>query len=331
MGSKIGAFFRYVLGINTIWGVMILVSFAAAIYQHVTPTKSWIETEYLQEGINKVVINYTAKDEPVTREFALNYAAGELTLSAEDTKPFSRISPQPWLIRAERREGLVGLVWDTNAYGDYTIEVNGRKADKGKLVTLTRLTDKAFSAAEVAFKLGFGLVSTFVLFLGLMKVGEEAGVVDMVAKALGPIIRLLFPGVPKDSPANGALLMNITTSILGLGNASTPFGLKAIEELQKLNPRKDTATDAMCMMVGYNTAGFALLPTSILAILKSAGTSDPYSIIFPSLVAGMVSTLVAIIMVRTLGMLPVFKVTYTAEELASLTQPATDSKPAEKA
>ena len=331
MGSKIGPFFRYLLSINTIWGAMILLSFAAAIYQHITPSTSWIAQEYIQDGPNKIIISYDAKKEEVKKEFTLDYTGGQFLIPEGDRLKVDRDSIQPWLVGSVKKAGMTGIIWDSYAYGDYTIEVNGKLAAKGKLVTLNRLTDKSFDAAKAAFELGLGLVSTFVLFLGLMKVGEEAGVVDVVAKALGPVIRLMFPGVPKDSPANGAILMNITTTILGLGNAGTPFGLKAIEELQKENPRKDTATDAMCMLVGFNTAGFALLPTTILAIMNSAGNSHPNSIIIPSMIAGASSTVMVIILVRLLGMLPAFKVHYTPEELASVLKPATEVSPAEKA
>lgn len=314
----IGKTFRYILNINTIWGLMIIISLIAAVVQHFTPTTSWVPLDRLQPGENQVEITLTDKDDQVySSQYTISFDGSLLLIPADIEEPEDE-EGRPWLMGAVSRVGMPGLVWDSHKYGSYRILVNGQPVARGKLVNLEALTDAAFDYAKIAFELGLGFVSVFVLFLGLMKVGEDAGIVQAVAFLLRPVINFLFPGIPKNHPANGAIVMNITTSILGLGNAATPFGLKAMEELEKLNPRKGTATDAMCMLLGYNTAGFALLPTTMLALRKSAGCSDPYAIIGTCMLAGLSSTITAMAMVKLLGRLPIFKAHYTPEELASI-------------
>jgi spore maturation protein A len=188
----------------------------------------------------------------------------------------------------------------------YRVESETKRIARGELITLQSFTDAAFDYAEIGFQIALGLVAAMVLFLGLMKVGEQAGIVQLVSRGIYPLIRFLFPDVPKDHPANGAILMNWTTTLLGLGNAATPFGLKAMKELQSLNPNKEIATDSQVMLLGYNTAGLALLPTTLIAVRKSVGVADPFAIIGTCMFAGFVSTVVAIIAVKLLGALPIF-------------------------
>ncbi len=317
----IGKIFKWVLSINTIWGLMILVSLVAAVSQHYLPTTTWIPNEFMTAGQKTAEIRIIDRnDELHTAQFSLTVSGGSMELGQIPERPQEEDDPTPWVVRTAEKAGKQGIVWDAQTYGNYQFFIDGTLAARGRLVTLGTFTDAAFNYAQIAFELGLGFVSTFVLFLGLMKVGEDAGIVQIVARVLRPLINFLFPGIPKGHPASGAIVMNITTAILGLGNASTPFGLKAMEELQKLNPRKDTATDAMCMLLGYNTAGFALLPTTMLALRKSAGASDPYAIIGTCMIAGATSTIVAMLMVKLLSPLPMFKVEYTPQELASVAE-----------
>lgn len=320
MFDVLGKTFRYVLNINTIWGLMILISFVAFIVQHFTPTTSWTSVQYWTVGENQVELRVTDREGAVFSEKFLVRFDGENLHIPPGIEAPDRDSSQPWLIGSATKLGTPGLIWDSHAYGNYEVFVNGVSAREGKLVNLKTFTDAAFNYSKTAFNLGLGLVSTFVLFLGLMKVGEDAGLVQIMAYILRPIINFLFPGIPKNHPANGAIVMNLATGILGLGNAATPFGLKAMEEMQKINPRKDTATDAMCMLMGYNTAGFALLPTTMLAIRKSAGCSDPYAIIGTCMIAGASATITAMLMVKLLAKVPFFKPNYTEEEMASIAE-----------
>lgn len=317
MVAAAGRLFRYLLSINTIWGVMIIISLLAAGLQHFLPTTSWISSERWQVGTNRVEIQVKdSKGEVHQATFQATFDGETLSVPSTVEGPESEAGTLR-LFGSAFKAGVPGLIWDCQEYGNYKILLNGQAVASGRLVNLRSVTDAAFDYAKVAFELGLGFVSVFVLFLGLMKVGEESGMVQAAAFVLRPVIGFLFPGIPKNHPANGAIVMNIATSIIGLGNAATPFGLKAMEEMQKLNPRKDTATDAMCMLLGYNTAGFALLPTTMLALRKSAGCSDPFAIIGTCMIAGLSSTITALVMVKLLGALPIFKVQYTAEEMAS--------------
>ncbi|MBK9128662.1 MAG: nucleoside recognition protein [Phycisphaerales bacterium] len=256
--------------------------------------------------------------------YALTWTGGTAGLEADDRAPSVE---RPWLIAATPRGDRLSLWWDTRGYGTYQVLVGERVVGAGRLVTLQALTDAAFDSAKSGFDIALGLVAAMVLFLGLMKVGEAAGIVQLMARVVHPLIRLLFPSVPKDHPASGAILMNVTTSILGLGNAATPFGLKAMKELQALNPHPRVASDAQVMLLGWNTAGMALLPTTLLAVRKAAGCSDPFEIIGTCLLAGAVSTTVAILMVKLLGRIPAFSVRSALAEVAADEPEATDSQP----
>lgn len=143
--------------------------------------------------------------------------------------------------------------------------------------------------------LAIGLVGVMSLFLGLMKVAERAGLLLVVAKTLRPLMTRLFPGVPADHPAMGAMIMNLSANVLGLGNAATPFGIRAMEHLDTLNKQKGQATDAMILFLAINTSSVTLLPTGVIALRAAAGSSDPAGIVPTTLFATLVSTTVAIV------------------------------------
>lgn len=311
--GKLFSGFRYFLDINVIWGLMIVVSFVVAVYDNYTPTVTEIPASLIKEGANKISIAVTDKDnKEVVTDFTVTAKAAQLQLTDKET---TVVGDRPYLVASVGGAGITKLTWDAKGYGPFLLAVNGVQVARGRLATLAAITDAAFDYAEKAFKLGIGLVSTMVLFLGLMKVGEEAGIVQLAARIFRPVIAFLFPDVPKDHPANGAILMNITTSVLGLANAATPFAIKAMQELQKLNPHKKIASDSMVMFLGWNTAGLALLSTTLIGIRKSAGCTRPLEIIGPCIVAGLTSTIVAICMTKLLGKLKVFRVeTAVAEE-----------------
>lgn len=315
----LGSFVRYVLSINTIWGAMILIAFGLCLAQHYLPTTTVIPADKLQAGANTLSIRL----EPTGKEarwFDYPLEFGPEGLIVPSDRPMDR-REQPWFISVRQVGAGYLLRWDAEAHGSYEWSLNGTVLGKGKLVTLASLTDAAFTYAQSAFQIALGLVATMVLFLGLMKVGEDAGIVQLAARVFHPLIGFLFPQVPKDHPASGAILMNMTTSILGLGNAATPFGLKAMKELQSLNPNPEVATDAQVTLLAYNTAGLALIPTTLLAVRKSAGCSDPFEIIGTCLVTGAVSTVTAITMAKLLGRLPFFSLRAAlAEGAASLPQ-----------
>src|SRR5699024_6115573 len=169
------------------------------------------------------------------------------------------------------------------------------------------VTEAAIENAKTGVELAMGLIGVMALWLGIMKIAEDSGLVEKIAKGLRPITVRLFPDVPEDHPAMGAMVMNIAANILGLGNAATPLGLKAMQELQELNEQKDTATDAMVMFLAINTSSVTLIPASTIAILTAAGATNPTNIIGPTIVATVVSTVVAIVATKMLGKLPKYK------------------------
>jgi len=161
--------------------------------------------------------------------------------------------------------------------------------------------------ADTAVDLAVGLVGVMTFWIGAMKALQNAGVVRWVARALAPLMRWLFPNVPADHPAMGMMIMNMTANMLGLGNAATPFGLKAMIELNKLNKHKGCATDAMALFLAINTSQIALLPTGIIALRASMGSTAPGSILLPTLAATTCSTVVAIFIAKMLVRLPLFR------------------------
>lgn len=175
--------------------------------------------------------------------------------------------------------------------------INGTPAEVGQ---------GALDAAKASVNLAIGLVGYIALFLGLMKVVEEAGGLAFMARLIRPVLIRLFPDVPPDHPAMGAMVMNIAANALGLGNAATPFGLKAMKELNELNTEKGTATNAMVLFLAINTSGLALLPTGIIGLRALNGSADAAAIFPTTLIATGISTVVGISVAIGLSRLPVF-------------------------
>ena len=140
---------------------------------------------------------------------------------------------------------------------------------EGDTEVFSRVMTSLFDGAKNGFDLSLGLTGIMTLWLGIMKIGERAGMIDRFAKAVSPFFRRLFPSIPKDHPAGGAIMMNFSANMLGLDNAATPLGLKAMQELQTINPKKDTASDAQIMFLVLNTAGLTIIPTSVIAMRQS--------------------------------------------------------------
>ena len=164
----------------------------------------------------------------------------------------------------------------------------------------------AMDSAKASVELAIGLVGYIALFLGLMKVVEEAGGLRFMARLIRPILVRLFPDVPEDHPAMGAIVMNVAANALGLGNAATPFGLKAMQELNELNKEKGTATNAMVLFLALNTSGLALLPTGMIGLRALKGSADPAAIFPTTLVATACSTVVGVLAAKWFSRLPFF-------------------------
>lgn len=163
------------------------------------------------------------------------------------------------------------------------------------------------NSAKLGFEFALSLTGVMALWLGMMRIAADSGLVDKLARGLKPILRPLFPEVPIDDPAMGAILMNIAANMFGLGNAATPFGLQAMKELQRLNARAEEASDAMCTLLALNTSSLQLIPATAIAFLAANGGTHPNSIIVSSLLATLCSTLVAIIAVKKLAKLSFFR------------------------
>jgi len=160
------------------------------------------------------------------------------------------------------------------------------------------VSQAAFEGAKTGVTVCFGLISILAFWLGMMKIAEESGLLAKLQWLLGPSVRLLCPDVPKDHPAMGYMLSNMSANLLGLGNAATPMGLKAMEELQKLNPDSKTASPAMCTLLAINTSSITLIPTTIIAIRMNYQSANPVEIVGTTIFAGLFATMVAILLDR---------------------------------
>jgi len=165
----------------------------------------------------------------------------------------------------------------------------------GDFQVFPQIMDATFSSAKTAFEISLGLTGLLSFWLGMMKIGERGGLINAVSHILSPVFTKLFPDIPKDHPAFGNIFMNIAANMLGLDNAATPLGLKAMESLQELNPKKDTATNPMIMFLVMNTSGLAIIPVSILVYRAQLGAAQPTDVFIPILISTFIATLVGII------------------------------------
>ncbi|HTG70175.1 MAG TPA: nucleoside recognition domain-containing protein [Candidatus Udaeobacter sp.] len=157
------------------------------------------------------------------------------------------------------------------------------------------VTQAAFEGAKSGVTVSFGLISIMVFWLGMMRIAEDAGLLQKLARMLGPVVRKLFPDVPRNHPAIGYIMSNLSANLFGLGNAATPMGIKAMQELQKLNPDPETATPAMCTLLALNTSSITIIPTTLIAIRMNYGSANPAEIIGTTLAATFVATSAAIL------------------------------------
>lgn len=165
----------------------------------------------------------------------------------------------------------------------------------GDTTIFKAMVDSTFDSSKTAFETSIGLTGVLSLWLGIMKIGEKAGMVNVLARALSPVFTKLFPDIPKNHPVMGSIFMNIASNMLGLDNAATPTGLKAMSQMQELNPKKDTATNPMIMFLVLNTSGLTIIPTTILAFRATYGAASPTDVFIPILLATTVATLTGII------------------------------------
>lgn len=169
--------------------------------------------------------------------------------------------------------------------------VNGKSTEMVVAVT---------ASSKTAFELALGMTGIMAFWLGLMRIGEASGFVTLLARLLKPLMVRLFPEIPEEHPAMGEMILNISANMLGLTNAATPFGLRAMQSLEKLNPGSDVASNAMCLFLAINTSSVQLIPTTAIALLAANGSMNPTSVVLPALLATSLSTLVAVIAAKCL-------------------------------
>ena len=167
----------------------------------------------------------------------------------------------------------------------------------GDVAVFTDIINASFDSAKTGFEISLGLTGILSLWLGIMKVGEKGGVIQRFAKMAAPVFSKLFPGIPAGHPATGAIFMNFSANLLGLDNAATPMGLKAMQEMQSFNKSKDTASDAMIMFLCINASGLTIIPITIMMYRAQLGAANPSDVFLPILLATFISTLVAIVTV----------------------------------
>jgi spore maturation protein A len=222
----------------------------------------------------------------------------------------SELSPARWKEMsksASSKDRLIGQIKqikfsDDNSWAKATIVLEPIRFVKLKAITLA-----ALDFANVAVEIAIGLIGIMALWLGLIKVAEEAGLVKVLTRLLAPITKRLFPDVPSDHPAIGAIILNTAANMLGLSNAATPMGLKAMEELNKLNPKAGTATNAMVTFLAINTGGLILIPATAMAVRAAVGSANIGIIIGTSIFAAGCATITGIIASKILQRLPRYK------------------------
>lgn len=167
----------------------------------------------------------------------------------------------------------------------------------GDTQVFPEIINSTFNSSKTAFEISLGLTGVLSLWLGIMRIGEQGGVIALFSRLLGPLFSKLFPDIPKGHPVTGSIFMNLAANMLGLDNAATPLGLKAMEGLQELNPKKDTASNPMIMFLVLNTSGLTLIPISIMVYRAQLGATQPTDIFVPILLATFFSTLAGIVAV----------------------------------
>jgi spore maturation protein A len=220
----------------------------------------------------------------------------------------SNVTPAFWKEMAKAAGGKEKLEADVK---NFVLKENSAEIsfslERVGFVKIKAVTKAALDYADVAVTISLGLIGVMALWLGIMKVAEAAGLLLALTKLMTPVTKKLFPDVPPDHPAVGAMMMNIAANMLGLNNAATPLGLKAMEELNKLNPKAGTATNAMCTFLVINTAGLTLIPATAIAIRVGLGSADPGIIIGTSIFGAGCATIAGLVSVKILQRFPRYK------------------------
>ncbi len=319
--------------LNYIWLSLIVIGIIAAVSVDITDLST---DKYCNDKELPVVLNFNLPVE----DFEINNTYNcTLKIPASEFNHFysvtvdEDISQKAEIFISEKNRGTIKIFLDNNTPDIWNQIANAQKKEaviiQGKFQIINE-TENDYSAfivlnpvkfikmnavtnegivkyAKIAVELAIGLIGIMALWLGVMKIAEASGMITKLANLLKPITTRLFPDVPADHPAMGAMIMNISANILGLANAATPLGLKAMEELNKLNRKLGTASDAMCTFLVINTSNVQLIPATVIAIRSAAGSSNPTEIIGAVIVATSVSTIVGVTVVKLLARLKIFK------------------------
>jgi spore maturation protein A len=233
-------------------------------------------------------------------------ASGELSFAL----PIGESTPGLWREMAKAatsKEKLAGVVQSMALASDQQSARVQLAIEPIRFMKMKAVTQAALDYASTAVTIALGLIGIMALWLGVMKVAEEAGLLRIVTRMLTPVTKRLFPDIPTDHPAIGAMIMNIAANMLGLSNAATPLGLKAMEELNKLNPKVGTATNSMITFLVINTGGLILIPATAIAVRASAGSANPGIIIGTSIFGAGCATVAGVIAAKLLQRLPRYK------------------------
>ncbi len=268
--------------LNYIWAGLIIISLIFAVSQDVMDL---VQDPYQNGKEHKIEIIFPENGDPDKRQNVLFRIQGHEGTFEAAWRPYAdhpemsitvdRSMPELWLDIARDKESSneAELLAEVVAFDRSSAEASILLPEV-YYVKLRAIANAAFNMAEFAVTLAIGLIGIMALWLGLMKIAEESGLMHLLVRAVQPFMRFLFPNVPKGHAAHGVISLNMAANMLGLGNAATPLGIKAMEELQKLNPHKDKATNAQCMLLTVNTASIQLLPPATLVALIGTGVNE---------------------------------------------------------
>ncbi|MBK8945908.1 MAG: spore maturation protein [Ignavibacteriae bacterium] len=315
--------------LNYVWLALLMLGIGVA-----------LTTDIIEKSENKYQNNVKLSSQIILEDSSGNYKSGKtqvkIIIPKEKFNSFYKTESQTDIEQEasltfsdEKKSGLIFIKVDENTpeFWKKMAKISGKDDDlTGEIFIGNKINSKTFSAdlvlenisfakmkevtnsaldyAGIAVDIALGLIGIMTLWLGVMKVAEEAGLIKIIANVMKPITKFLFPSVPQDHPAMGAMIMNMAANMLGLGNAATPFGLKAMEELDKLNPNKGVATDAMCTFLAVNTAGLTLIPATAIAVRAASGSSDPAIIIGTSVFGASCATIAGITSAKILEKFP---------------------------
>ncbi len=317
--------------LNYVWISLLLIGIFTAVgrdindevtntYRNGVPVTAQFETLKQRTSVRptfdgEIILSAVAFDQFYNRSSAktqqteIRQPAILTTLSSGKQKleiPISDATPSFWKEMAKAAGGKDKLEAEIISFDQGKKEIVFRM-ERVSFVKIKAVTKAAIEFSDTAVTISLGLIGVMALWLGIMKVGEAAGLLELLTKLMTPVTRRLFPDVPPNHPAVGAMIMNIAANMFGLNNAATPMGLKAMEELNKLNPKAGTATNAMCTFLVINTSGLTLIPATVIAIRAGLGSADPGIIIGTSIFGAACATTAGLISVKILQRLPKYK------------------------